>query len=240
VQNSSLSASSTTSRLSFHRYPLHQLLLLPPAFDHSVSFPTVSHCFNRTRFNPQSLFSTRHPDSGICGSDVYHGRQSAACFNQILVAIYLAGAAYVYQLVKHKPWWVLLASALATVLILLSPSCLCLLMSFATSCLVACQLESSLPELLVRMFFGAGLMEELLKLPVWGVSSWSATASPWRERIGVQNLDGILLGTASAVSFTLVETLGQYVPEMIRNGVLKLGLFLSASWWVCSCCFREF
>jgi len=30
-----------------------------------------------------------------------------------------------------------------------------------------------------------------------------------------------LLGTASAVSFTLVETLGQYVPEMIRNGSLE-------------------
>jgi len=47
------------------------------------------------------------------------------------------------------------------------------------------------------------------------------------ERIGVGTLDGILLGTAAAVSFTLVETLGQYVPEMIRNGSLQLGLFLS-------------
>jgi len=67
------------------------------------------------------------------------GKPEAAYFNQILVAIYLAGAAYyfVYQLCgKHKPWCAT-ASALATV-ILLSPSCLCLLMSFATSCLVAC------------------------------------------------------------------------------------------------------
>jgi len=52
-------------------------------------------------------------------------------------------------------------------------------------------------------------------------------------------LDGILLGTASAVSFTLVETLGQYVPEMIRNGSLEAGA-VSVGWWVCSCCFREF
>jgi RsiW-degrading membrane proteinase PrsW (M82 family) len=52
------------------------------------------------------------------------GQPEAAYFNQLLVATYLAGAAYyfVYQLCgKSKPWWVLLSSALATVLILLSP-----------------------------------------------------------------------------------------------------------------------
>ena len=33
-------------------------------------------------------------------------------------------------------------------------------------------------------------------------------------------LDGILLGTASAVGFTLVETLGQYVPAITQNTTL--------------------
>ena len=63
-------------------------------------------------------------------------------------------------------------------------------------------------------------MEESLKaLPILGVYLiGQRLPSPWRERIGVcEPLDGILLGAASAVSFTLVETLGQYVPEIIRN-----------------------
>jgi RsiW-degrading membrane proteinase PrsW (M82 family) len=160
------------------------------------------------------------------------GKPEAAYFNQILVAIYLGGAAYyfVYQLCgKHKPWWVLLASALATVLILLSP--VLPLFTYVFRNVLPGRLPTgsepvSLPELLVRMFFGAGLMEELLKaLPVVGAYLvGQRLPSPWRERIGVREpLDGILLGTASAVSFTLVETLGQYVPEMIRNGSLQAG-----------------
>ena len=48
---------------------------------------------------------------------------NSAAFN-LLLSAYLAGAAYyfIYQLCgKHKPWWVLLGSALATVLIAISP-----------------------------------------------------------------------------------------------------------------------
>jgi RsiW-degrading membrane proteinase PrsW (M82 family) len=76
------------------------------------------------------------------------------------------------------------------------------------------------------MFFGAGLMEELLKaLPVLGICLLGTLLrSPWRERIGVwEPLDGILLGTASAVGFTLLETLGQYVPDIINNATLQAG-----------------
>lgn len=157
----------------------------------------------------------------------------AAYFSQILVATYLAGAAYyfVYQLCgKHKPWWVLLASALATVLILLSP--LLPLFVFVFRGILPGHLPTtiesvSFPELLVRMFFGAGLMEELLKaLPVLGAYLLGQRlGSPLRERIGVwEPLDGILLGTASAVGFTLLETLGQYLPEFIQHLTLKTGL----------------
>jgi RsiW-degrading membrane proteinase PrsW (M82 family) len=81
-------------------------------------------------------------------------------------------------------------------------------------------------SLLIRMFFGAGLMEELLKaLPVLGIYFLGRLLhSPWRERIGVwEPLDGILLGTASAVGFTLLETLGQYVPDIINNTTLQAG-----------------
>ncbi|NEP60229.1 MAG: PrsW family intramembrane metalloprotease [Symploca sp. SIO2G7] len=148
----------------------------------------------------------------------------------LLIAAYLAGAAlfFVYQLCgKPKPWWVLLSCTTTTSLILISP----LLSVFIT--IFREILPGNLPNqgeqisfgsLLVQMFFGAGLMEELLKaLPVLGAFFFGKLLrSPWRQRVGIwEPLDGILLGAASAVGFTLVETLGQYVPEIINNVTLQ-------------------
>lgn len=156
--------------------------------------------------------------------------------NQVIVGSYIAFAAYyfVYQLCgKSKPWWVLMAAALTTILILLSPL-LDLFIKIFRNILpgtldTASQNGITFTELLVRMFFGAGLMEELLKiLPVLG-AYWLGNflPSPWRERIGVwEPLDGILLGTASAVGFTLLETLGQYVPLISQNSGQSVGLQL--------------
>lgn len=150
--------------------------------------------------------------------------QPSAAINQMLVATYLAGAAYyfIYQLCgKYKPWWVVIGCAGLTVLILLSPILPIFIFIFRHI------LPGELPhadklnflELLMRMFIGAGLMEELLKaIPVLGAYYLGRRLhSPWRERIGVwEPLDGILLGTASAVGFTLLETLGQYVPQIAQ------------------------
>ncbi|KJH70754.1 PrsW family glutamic-type intramembrane protease [Aliterella atlantica] len=160
------------------------------------------------------------------------GQKETAFFNQMLVATYLAGAAYyfVYQLCgKHKPWWVLFGSAIATALILLSPILPLFIVIFRV--ILPGRLPTpdeavGVPQLLIRMFFGAGLMEELLKaLPILAAYFIGRRlASPWRERVGVwEPLDGILLGTASAVGFTLLETLGQYVPEITRNFSLQAG-----------------
>ena len=150
----------------------------------------------------------------------------------LLLATYIAGAAYyfVYQLCgKHKPWWLLLGTALLTDLILVSPILDLFILVFRVI------LPGDIPDnpsevnffiLLVRMFFGAGLMEELLKaLPIFVVYFWGTRLrSPLRERIGVwEPLDGILLGTASAVGFTLLETLVQYVPEIINSVTLQAG-----------------
>jgi RsiW-degrading membrane proteinase PrsW (M82 family) len=146
--------------------------------------------------------------------------------NQVIVATYIAFAAYyfVYQLCgKQKPWWVLIGSALTTTIILLSPVLDIFIFVFRSVLpgnLPSDSNSISFTELLVRMFFGAGLMEELLKaLPVIGAFLIAKILpSPWRERIGVSEpLDGILLGTASAVGFTLLETLGQYVPSVIDS-----------------------
>lgn len=150
----------------------------------------------------------------------------------LLIAAYIAGLAYyfVYQLCgKHKPWWWLLTACLLCVVILLSPILpifVKIFREFLPGRLPTPAERLSFPVLLVRMFFGAGLMEELLKvLPVffaYGVGRLART--PWREKLGVwEPLDGILLGTASAIGFTLLETLGQYVPEIIHNVTLQGG-----------------
>ncbi len=154
-----------------------------------------------------------------------------AVFN-LLLAAYLAGAAsfFVYRLCgKLKPWWVLLACAASTSLILTSPLLPLFILVFRD--ILPGNLPNqgevvSLMSLFIRMFFGAGLMEELLKaIPVLGLYFLGLLLrSPWRERIGVwEPLDGILLGTASAVGFTLIETLGQYVPGLIDNITLQAG-----------------
>lgn len=156
---------------------------------------------------------------------------SPELFNMLLAA-YIAGVAYyfVYQLCgKHKPWWSLLASTLITMGLLLSPVLLLFITVFRQ------WLPGNIPPdpssvnlgvFFVRMFFGAGLMEELLKaIPVL-LAYWAGLhlRSPWREKIGVwEPLDGILLGTASAVGFTLLETLGQYVPSVVNDITLQAG-----------------
>ncbi len=153
--------------------------------------------------------------------------------NQVIVGSYIASAAYyfVYQLCgKQKPWWILIAMALSTMLILLSPLLDFFIFVFRVVLpgnLPSSQESITFTELLVRMLFGAGLMEEFLKaVPVLGAYFiGNSLPSPWRERIGVwEPLDGILLGTASAVGFTLLETLGQYVPVITQNVTQQSGV----------------
>lgn len=78
----------------------------------------------------------------------------------------------------------------------------------------------------ISHFFGAGLMEELLKaLPILALFWFgSLLRSPNRERFGVwEPLDGIVLGAASALGFTLVETVGQYVPNIMAQAAQEFG-----------------
>lgn len=149
-----------------------------------------------------------------------------------LLAMYLAVGAfyYVYLLCgKSKPWWILLASGLTTMLILISPIFLLFMIVFRGILPGNISLLGSdigFIPLFITMFFGAGLMEELLKaLPIFGAYFLGIMlGSPQKERIGViEPLDGILLGTASAVGFTLLETLGQYVPGVVNSVSLEEG-----------------
>lgn len=152
-------------------------------------------------------------------------------FNGFLAA-YISGAAYyfVYQLCgKHKPWWILSASAVMTAILLLSPVLLLFVVVFRgilPGSIPEDPSSVSIVEFFVNMLFGAGLMEELLKAVPVLLAYWMGRSlrSPWRERVGVwEPLDGILLGTASAVGFTLIETLGQYVPSIVNDITLQAG-----------------
>jgi RsiW-degrading membrane proteinase PrsW (M82 family) len=156
-------------------------------------------------------------------------------FNLILAA-YLAMVCYylVYRLCgKEKPWWVLVLTAWVTAMLLRSP--VLPLLSFVFRELLPGSMQTddqtlAFPVKLVQMFFGAGLMEELLKalplLVILGLSRWRGLRG--RSYWGiVEPLDGILLGAASAIGFTMIETLGQYVPSMIQNTQLQAGEDLS-------------
>ncbi|MGG6293516.1 PrsW family glutamic-type intramembrane protease [Leptolyngbya sp. AN02str] len=155
-------------------------------------------------------------------------------FNTLLAG-YLAAGAYffVYQLCgKAKPWWLLVMVMASTALLVLSPVLDGFLYVFQT--LLPGSLPNDQPSTLLRvlvsMFIGTGLMEELFKaLPVLVVLLLGLVLrSPWREKLGIwEPLDGILLGTASAVGFTLVETLGFYVPDFVStlssDGGIEIG-----------------
>jgi len=153
----------------------------------------------------------------------------AAVFN-VLLAAYLSGAAYyyIYRLCgKYKPWWVILSCIGLTALMLVSPILSGFILIFRD--LLPGQIPQNgeaiaLPLLLVRMFIGAGLMEELLKsLPLFAfLAVGRILHPPWNKRVGIyEPLDGILLGAAVAVGFTLIETLGQYVPNIASQATFS-------------------
>ncbi|MEB3231032.1 MAG: PrsW family glutamic-type intramembrane protease [Leptolyngbyaceae bacterium] len=148
-----------------------------------------------------------------------------AAFNSLLAA-YLAAAAYyfVYQLCgKHKPWWLLVGAGLMTAVVLLSPlldGFIIIFRKVLPGNIPEQPDTSNLPLLLIQMLFGAGLMEELIKaLPIlsaWAIGRYGRL--PYRDILGVNEpLDGILIGTASAVGFTLIETLKVYVPNAVNS-----------------------
>ncbi|HEY9705737.1 MAG TPA: PrsW family glutamic-type intramembrane protease, partial [Allocoleopsis sp.] len=149
----------------------------------------------------------------------------------IVLGSYLAGAAYyfVYTLCgKYKPWWVLISSMFMTGIILVSPLLRIFIHVFREILPGNIQItsETSVTSLFIAMFFGAGLMEELIKaLPIFFFFILGKISGS--DKIGViEPLDGILIGTASAVGFTLLETLGQYVPQIIDRGGELAGLQL--------------
>lgn len=142
----------------------------------------------------------------------------------LTISTYISLAAYyfVYQLCgKSKPWWIILGAALFTAALLRS-SILQVFLWFFYNVLPGTPPTGQVNFLsvLIAMFFGAGLMEELLKaLPIFAL--WFIGLrldKKWRSRFGISEpLDGILIGAASAIGFMLTETLGLYVPSIVQS-----------------------
>ena len=165
------------------------------------------------------------------GISLFVGFGNPIVFNSLL-ALYLSLFLYyvfIYQLCgKPKSWFLLVGMAGATILLLKSP----LLpgwLWFFREVLPGEVLPFAwdgphsalrLAQVMTHTFWGTGLMEEILKaLPVliWVVIS-NRLPQSWRSQWGVVDpLDGILLCTASALGFTLLETLGQYVPQVTQQ-----------------------
>lgn len=142
----------------------------------------------------------------------------------LLLALYLGGGGFyfIYRLCgKQKPWWVLFLSTLFTMVILVTPILSLFILIFRG--ILPGNVQDASPDFisqLISHFFGAGLMEELLKaLPIFGFFFLgSQLRPPSRQKVGVwEPLDGILIGAASALGFTLLETLGQYVPGVAAD-----------------------
>jgi RsiW-degrading membrane proteinase PrsW (M82 family) len=136
---------------------------------------------------------------------------------------------YIYRLCgKYKPWWILLAAGFVTVILLIIPPFFQIFVLVFRLILPGRITDEpvGLISTFIRFFFGAGLLEELLKaVPVFG-ALWLGlkVKSPLQEKIGVwEPLDGILLASASALAFTLIETLGEYVPGIVMDVSSEFG-----------------
>jgi RsiW-degrading membrane proteinase PrsW (M82 family) len=144
-------------------------------------------------------------------------------YTVILGLLILSGTAFaVYRIVgKRAAWWLMPAVAAVTAVLVWSPvmDLLQTLTNFGTPDGVPGETEPFVTGL-IKMFFQAGLPEELLKVIPAGVGVWVALKftdrqSPlWALRI-TEPLDGILIGVASGLGFAFAETIFQYVPRTI-------------------------
>jgi len=82
----------------------------------------------------------------------------------------------------------------------------------------------------IGMFFGAGLMEELMKavpiliggaLTIWGAKMRQTLSPTLYDLLRVRGpLDAVLMALGSGAAFVFIETWGQYVPNLV-NEVLR-------------------
>jgi RsiW-degrading membrane proteinase PrsW (M82 family) len=154
---------------------------------------------------------------------------------------------YVYSRTDRKIWY--FAFPVIVICILLTPPFLRLFIFIFREILPGGANLTKSPiffNAFIGMFFGAGLMEELMKsIPVLFGAALTVFAVKMRggippaifELLRVRGpLDGILMGVASGAGFIFIETWDQYVPNIVANvfkatkgndlGAFGLGLML--------------
>ena len=144
----------------------------------------------------------------------------------------IIGYSFIYRLCgKAKPWWEITVAMFITMLLMLIPWFLGPYLFFFRGILPGDfrSASNNFFSIFIAFFFGAGLSEELLKVIsvfiLMFVSVYLAKSSGRKDPLlGVNEpLDGIVLASASGLGFTLVETLTQYVPNLINDVALQLG-----------------
>lgn len=180
-----------------------------------------------------SLFSFKNFELSCSNSLLNPLGLQTSCYNLALGTYLALAAMYVTYILcgKYKPWWILISSTLFTIIFLITPLSQPFFYLFR-----GILPGGNIPEgsgffrSFIGMFFRAGLCEELIKvLPVFAaLYLGQRLQAPWRLKVGIwEPLDGILLGVASALGFTYIETLGQYVnlplnSLLIENGICKI------------------
>jgi len=145
-------------------------------------------------------------------------------YSLVLATILSLGVGYaIYRMVgKRAAWWVMPVVAAFVGVIITTPVMGALqdVVGFGTSDIAQ---NDSFPIRFVKMFFLAGLPEELVKAIPVAIGVLIALKIKDRQspmaRLGVfEPLDAILIGAAAGIGFAFVETMLQYVPRTIAGG----------------------
>lgn len=144
-------------------------------------------------------------------------------YTMLLALCLCAGGAFaVYRMAgKPKVWWLMPLVAVATALLVGSPVMGILQGIFSLG--VDPRFEPNVVLKFVKMFFMAGLPEELLKaIPVLigaligaRLAQGRHTVGPLRQFAVYDPLDGLLIGAAAGFGFAFAETMFQYVPRIM-------------------------
>ena len=142
-----------------------------------------------------------------------------------LLGIFLYGAAFYFTYRacgKKMPWYVLAGSAVFTGIFMQSPLMDPFFFIFRKVLPGEAPDNAPLLTTFISYFFGAGMMEELVKaLPVLAALYFGMKASgDSRKTFAVREpLDGIMIGAASATGFAFVETMFQYLHNNIVDNL---------------------
>lgn len=140
---------------------------------------------------------------------------------------------YLYVRPNRSIWVYLITFAVVAAMVWFEPILRLFILVFReilpgdVSSFIQSRQEPSFVPLFIAMFFGAGLMEELLKaVPILfgAVLSWMAISNPRLAQGGFYKtfhvrgpLDGALMGIFAGGAFIFIETAFQYVPNMVAT-----------------------